>query len=67
MHYAKQIEEELAIKHELKVVDMSHYNNQMWFDEIDKYLIDVMGMNKIQRKKEFDTRFPDLLSRGLEL
>lgn len=59
--------EDIEIKHELKVVDMSHYTNQMWFDKIDAYLTDVMGMNKEQRKKEFDNRFPDLLDRGLDL
>ena len=58
---------ELEIKHELKTLDMSHYTKQMWFDEIKVYLVDVMGMNENQVKNEFDTRFADLLNRGLEL
>ena len=67
MHYDPEDFEHLEVKHELKVVDMSHYDNQMWFDAIEKYLKDVIGMNKAQRKVEFDTRFPDLLNRGLDL
>lgn len=63
---AKMVEE-LEVKHELKVVDMSHYTKQMWFDEMDAWLTDVMGINKEQRKKEFDARFGDLLDRGLGL
>lgn len=58
---------ELEVKHELKDIDMSHYTKQMWFDEIKVYLVDVMGMNEKQVKNEFDTRFADLLNRGLEL
>jgi len=58
---------ELEIKHELKTIDMSHYTKQMWFDEIKVYLVDVMGMDESQVKIEFDTRFADLLNRGLEI
>ena len=60
-------ERELEIKHDLVDIDMSHYTKQMWFDEIKDYLVNVMGMNESQVKKEFDTRFADLLSRGLSL
>ena len=65
MHYDP--ERELEIKHDLVDIDMSHYTKQMWFDEIKDYLVNVMGMNESQVKKEFDTRFSDLLSRGLSL
>ena len=54
-------------KHEMENVNMSHYTKQMWFDEIKEYLTDVMGMNDKQVKIEFDTRFPELLNRGLDL
>ena len=64
-HYHEQ--RELEVNHDLKVVDMSHYTKQMWFDEIKVYLVDVMGMTPRQVKKEFDTRFADLLNRGLDL
>jgi len=65
MHYDQ--EREAEIKHEGKDVDMSHYTKQMWFDEIKAYLVDVMGMNESQVKNEFDTRFSELLGRGLDL
>ena len=61
------MDDELIEKHEIKDIDMSHYTKQMWFDEIKVYLVEVMGMNKKQVKKEFDTRFSDLLSRGLDV
>ena len=67
MHYDPEDFEHLEAKHELKDIDMSHYTKQMWFDEIKAYLVDVMGMNEAQVKIEFDTRFADLLNRGLEL
>jgi len=60
-------DKELTVKHDIKDIDMSHYTKQMWFDEIKVYLVDVMGMNEKQVKIEFDTRFSDLLSRGLGL
>jgi hypothetical protein len=63
MHYDN--ERELEVKHEIKDINMTHYTKQMWFDEIKDYLVNVMGMNESQVKKEFDTRFPDLLDRGL--
>ena len=66
-HYNNEYEKELEVKHDIKDIDMSHYTKQMWFDEIKDYLINVMGMNESQVKKEFDTRFSDLLNRGLEL
>ncbi len=58
---------ELEIKHELETIDMSHYTNQRWYDEMTDYLVNVMSMNKKQVKAEFDRRFPELLSRGLDL
>lgn len=64
MHYDP---EDFEDKHDLQTVDMSHYTKEMWFDEIKVYLVDVMGMNESQVKIEFDTRFADLLNRGLEL
>jgi len=67
MHYDPEDFEHLEIKHEIKDVDMSHYTKQMWFDEIKAYLVEVMGMNEKQVKIEFDTRFSELLNRGLEL
>ncbi len=67
MHYEPEDFKHLEEKHELKDIDTSHYTKQMWFDEIKDYLINVMGMNEDQVKKEFDTRFADLLNRGLEL
>ena len=67
MHYDPEDFEHLEIKHEIKDVDMSHYTKQMWFDEIKVYLVDIMGMNEKQVKIEFDTRFSELLNRGLEL
>ena len=60
-------ERELEDKHEMTDIDMGHYTKQMWFDEIYDYLVDVMGMNEAQVKKEFDTRFTELLERGLGL
>ena len=66
-HYNPEDFEHLEIKHEIKDVDMSHYTKQMWFDEIKAYLVEVMGMNEKQVKIEFDTRFSELLNRGLEL
>ena len=66
-HYNNEYEKELEVKHDIKDIDMSHYTKQMWFDEIKDYLINVMGMNESQVKKEFDTRFSDLLNRGLGL
>ena len=60
-HYYKQREAEL----EMKSVDMSDYTNKMWFIELKKYLVDVMGMNEKQLKQEFDKRFPELLMRDL--
>ena len=54
-------------KHEMQNVNMKHYTNQMWFDEIKVYLTDVMGMNEQQVKIEFDTRFPELLNQGLDI
>ena len=66
-HYHPEDFEHLEDKHELKDVDMSHYTKQMWFDEIKAYLVDVMGMNEQQVKNEFDTRFSELLERGLNL
>jgi len=67
MHYSDDDYEHLVIKHEIKDIKMDHYTKQMWFDEIKVYLVDVMGMNEKQVKKEFDTRFSELLSRGLDL
>lgn len=67
MEYDPEDFEHLEEKHEITNVDMSHYTKQMWFDEIKDYLINVMGMNEAQVKKEFDTRFSDLLNRGLGL
>jgi len=67
MHYSDDDFEHLKDKHDLKDIDMSHYTKQMWFDEIKVYLVEVMGMNKKQVKKEFDSNFADLLSRGLDL
>ena len=66
-HYNNEYEKELEVKHDIKDIDMSHYTKQMWFDEIKDYLINVIGMNESQVKKEFDTRFSDLLNRGLGL
>lgn len=67
MHYDPEDFEHLEDKHEIKDVDMSRYTKQMWFDEIKAYLINVMGINEDQVKIEFDTRFADLLNRGLDL
>lgn len=71
-----------------KVVDMSHYTKQMWFDEMNAYLTLIMTPSdpkpnekqltkagrikqkarvEVMVKKEFDTRFADLLNRGLDL
>ena len=61
MHYDEQREN----VHELKEVDMSDYTNEMWFVELKKYLVDVMGMNEKQLKQEFDKRFPELLMKDL--
>ena len=58
-------EREMEDKHEIEDVDMSDYTNEQWFDELQAYLTDVMGMNKAQLKAEFDKRFPDLLVRDL--
>ena len=58
-------ERELEIKHDIKDVDMSGYTNEQWFNELRAYLTDVMGMNAVQLKAEFDKRFPDLLVRDL--
>jgi len=52
-------------KHEMVDVDMTGYTNEMWFNELKKYLVNVMGMNDKQLKQEFDKRFPDLLVRDL--
>ena len=60
-------ERELEKQHQLQDVDMNHYTKQMWLDEIKTYLVDVMGMNEKQVKAEFDTRFADLLERGIGL
>lgn len=35
---------------------MTHYTNQMWFDELNDYLTNVMGMNAAQVKQEFYRR-----------
>jgi len=67
MHHHPEDYEHLVIKHEIKDIKMDHYTKQMWFDEIKVYLVEVMGMNEKQVKKEFDTRFSELLSRGLDL
>ncbi len=61
MHYDNEREAEL------ESVDMSHYTNQRWFNEIYTYLKDVMSMNDQQIKEEFDKRFSDLLPRKLDL
>lgn len=58
-------ERELEIKHDIKDVDMSGYTNEQWFNELRAYLTDVIGMNAAQLKNEFDSRFPELLPRGL--
>ena len=65
-HYGDE-REKFEIKHELETIDMSHYTNQRWYDEMTDYLVNVMSMNKKQVKAEFDKRFPELLSRGLDL
>ena len=65
-HYSDKYEEEAA-KHELETIDMSHYTNQRWYDEMTDYLVNVMSMNKKQVKAEFDRRFPELLVRTLDL
>ena len=67
MHHDPQDYEHLEDKHDMQDINMSHYTKQMWFDEIKVYLVDVMGMNEKQVKKEFDTRFSELLERGLDL
>ncbi len=66
-HHNPQDYEHLEDKHDIQDIDTSHYTKQMWFDEIKVYLVDVMGMNESQVKREFDTRFSELLERGLEL
>ena len=59
--------EKLEVKHELETIDISHYTNQRWYDEMTDYLVNVMSMNKKQVKAEFDKRFPELLVRTLDL
>ena len=41
---------------EIKPVDMTGYTNQMWFNELKAYLVDVIGMNDSQVKAEFIRR-----------
>ena len=43
-----------------KDIDMSHYTDKMWFDEIRIYLTDVFAMNENQVAYEMEKHFPDL-------
>jgi len=36
------VNSELEVKHELETIDMSHYTNQRWYDEMYKYLTLIM-------------------------
>jgi hypothetical protein len=56
---------DIETKHEMSTVDMSDYTNEKWFNELQAYLKDVMGMNHAQMKAEFDKRFPELLVKDL--
>lgn len=53
--------------HELTDINTSDYTIDYWFTNIKRYLVDVIGMNDKQLKKEFDTRFPELLVNNLDL
>ena len=59
--------DEIDEKHELTNIDTSGYTADYWFSEIKSYLINVIGMNDKQVKKEFDTRFPELLVTEFDL
>ena len=50
---------------ELKPVDMTGYTNQMMFDELKAYLVDVMGMNDAQVRVEIGKRWSELLEGDL--
>lgn len=52
---------------ELRDIDTSDYTIDYWFTNIKHYLVNVIGMNDQQLKKEFDTRFPELLVNKLDL
>ena len=61
-HYEQQREAELALieKHEIKDIDMSHYTDEMYFDEIKEYLIKVFGMTENMVAYEIEKHFPKL-------
>ena len=42
MHYSDDDFEHLVIKHDIKDIDMSHYSNEKWFNEIYDYLELIM-------------------------
>ena len=69
MHYDNEREaaNDSDFGHELETINMSHYTNQRWYNEMTDYLVNVMSMNKKQVKAEFDKRFPELLVRTLDL
>jgi len=41
-------------------IDMSHYTDKMWFDEVRIYLTDVFGMNDSEISFHMEKYFPDL-------
>jgi len=60
MHYDEQRKAELVIKHDIKDIDMSHYTDEMYFDEIKEYLIKVFGMTENMVAYEIEKHFPQL-------
>jgi len=59
-HHHPEDYEHLVIKHDIKDIDMSHYTDEMYFDEIKEYLIKVFGMNENMVAYEIEKHFPRL-------
>lgn len=47
---------EATVEHELDDVDMSHYTDEMWFNELFEYLT-LVGANEKQALSEIKNRF----------